>query len=95
MRKLLVLGALLLGSGALAGCSHSCVPPGWYQARTATPMQRPPNAPPIAHDSSYDIPGGEPAGRPTRDEACLVQPPNAITRAAPAAASAGRAAPRG
>lgn len=94
MRRLLVLGAMLAGLGALAGCSHSCVPPGWYEARSVPPMQQPPDAPPIAHDPSYDIPGGQPAGRPTHEEACLVQPPNAVTNAAPAAASApAKAAP--
>lgn len=92
MRRLFALGALLAGLGALAGCSHSCVPPGWYQAKAAAPMQQPPNGPAMAHDSSYDIPGGEPAGRPTHGEACLVQPPNAITSAAPASASAAKRA---
>jgi len=87
MKKFLLLGALLAGAGALAGCSHSCVPPGWYQAKTVPPMQKPPNAPKIAHDSSYDIPGGQPHGKPTHNEACLVEPPNAITQAAPASAS--------
>jgi|GEM_PF-1957555 len=90
MKKIVVAGALLAAAGALAGCSHSCVPPGWYHARAVHPMQRPPNAPKINHDSSYDVPGGLPDSGPTRNQACLVEPPNALTQAAPASASAGK-----
>ena len=80
-----VLIVMLGGLAGLAGCSHSCVPPGWYQAQPVTPLQRPPGAKPIHFDTRYEIPGGSPAGKPNRGQACLVTPPDAVTT--PAAAS--------
>ncbi len=87
MSRKLVLIVMLGALAGLAGCSHSCVPPGWYQARSLPQPQRPPGAKPINHSTRYDIPGGPPQGAPSRDEACLVTPPNTLTAAA--AASAG------
>lgn len=87
------LAAAAAGLALLAGCSHSCVPHGWFAARTVAPLKQPPGAPPLAHESTYDIPGGPPSSAPTHDEACLVQPPNVIkakaaaTERAPAAAT--------
>ena len=86
MSRSLVLIVMLGALAGLAGCSHSCVPPGWYEARSVPPPKQPPGAKPISHDSSYDIPGGAPASKPSRGEACLVTPPNVVT--APSAASA-------
>jgi len=84
-RKILLI--IMLGAlASLAGCSHSCVPPGWYQARSVPLPQPPPGAKPITHNPRYDVPGGMARGAPSRDEACLVTPPNAVT--APAAVSA-------
>lgn len=88
MNRSLVLIVMLGALAGLAGCSHSCVPPGWYQAQSRPAPQQPPGAKPIAHDSRYDIPGGAPRGKPSHDEACLVTPPNAVT--APSAASAAK-----
>jgi len=88
MIRSVVLIAMLGALAGLAGCSHSCVPPGWYQARSVPAPQRPPGAKPINHDSRYDIPGGAPKNAPSRDEACLVTPPNVVT--APSAASAAK-----
>ncbi len=78
------------GLVGLGGCSHSCVPPGWYQAKATPPLTRPPNAPSIAKDASYEIPGGAPKGRASHDEACLVAPPHVQSSAAPAAAGGTR-----
>ncbi len=91
-RKILII-AMLGGMAGLAGCSHSCVPPGWYQAQAVPPPRQPPNAKAIHHDSRYDIPGKTPTGKPSHDQACLVTPPNVLTAAA--AASAGGAAKKG
>lgn len=69
---------LLAGLGAmagLAGCSHSCVPSGWYGASSVAAPEQPPDAPSIKHDKRFDIPGGAPTGEPTRAQACLVHPP--------------------
>ncbi len=85
-------GAILLvalgGLASLTGCSHSCVPAGWYGARSVPAPRQPPGAPAIQHDSTYDIPGGAPPGKPTRAQACLVYPPATLT---PNAGSSGQA----
>lgn len=82
----LALGVLVLGLGAglagLAGCSHSCVPEGWYGARSVAAPQRPPGAPSIELSERYAIPGGAPQGKPTRAQACLVHPPDVLGSAA-------------
>ena len=88
MSRKLVIIAMLAATAALAGCSHSCVPPGWFQARAVTPVKQPPNAKPIKHDSTYDIPGHTPTGTPSHDEACLVTPPNAVSASVAASANA-------
>ena len=75
MSRNLVLIVMLGALAGLAGCSHSCVPPGWYQARSLPQPKRPPGAKPINHSTRYDIPGGAPKNSPNRDEACLVTPP--------------------
>lgn len=85
-RRGLILLAVLGALTGLAGCSHSCVPEGWYAAHSVPAPQQPPGAPAITHDHSYDIPGGPPTGKATRDQACLIYPPNALT-AAPAGKS--------
>ena len=79
-RKILII-ALLGGLAGLSGCSHSCVPPGWYQSKAVPSLKQPPNAKPIKHDSRYDIPGKTPMGKPSHDEACLVNPPDAVKAA--------------
>lgn len=76
---------LCAGLAALAGCSHSCVPEGWYAERSAAAPKQPPGAPPIQADNSFAIPGGAPQGEPTRAQACLVYPPEVL---APEAQSA-------
>lgn len=93
MKRMVAVLAFLAAAAALAGCSHSCIPPGWYQARVAGPLKQPPGTPKLAHDGSYDIPGGDPTGKPTRDQACLVQPPDAL-KARPAASAPGAATAR-
>ncbi len=86
MSRNLMIIVMLGGLAGLAGCSHSCVPPGWYQAKAVPPLQQPPNAKPIKNDPRYGIPGKTPMSKPSHDEACLVNPPNAITAAAAASA---------
>jgi hypothetical protein len=86
VRRFASIFAAVAALAALAGCSHSCVPPGWYRAQLAGPIKQPPGAPPLAHDSSFDIPGGDPSGKPTREQACVVQPPNALVPKAAASA---------
>lgn len=88
MRRIIGAAVFLAAAAGLAGCSHSCIPPGWYQAKVTRPLQRPPGAPMLAHDTSYDIPGGNPSGGATRDQACLVQPPNTLKKSAPPATTA-------
>lgn len=84
MSRTILLIAMLGGLAGLAGCSHSCVPPGWYDARAVAPPRQPPNAKPIHHNPDYDIPGKAPMGKPSHDEACLVNPPKALTASAAA-----------
>ncbi|MGH8225541.1 MAG: hypothetical protein ACRER1_05270 [Gammaproteobacteria bacterium] len=84
--KGLVLLAALGALAGLAGCSHSCVPDGWYGAHSVAPPRQPPGAPPITHATTYDIPGGAPSAKPSSDQACLVYPPNTLTTAPPAKA---------
>lgn len=85
-RNILII-AMLGGLAGLAGCSHSCVPPGWYQAQAVPPPRQPPNAKPIKHDSRYDVPGKTPMNKPSHDEACLVTPPDVLTASAAASAT--------
>ncbi|MGH8273772.1 MAG: hypothetical protein ACRES9_05900 [Gammaproteobacteria bacterium] len=70
-----VLLTALGGLAGLAGCSHSCVPDGWYGAHSVAAPKQPPGAPAIQHDKTFDIPGGPPQGKPNRAQACLVYPP--------------------
>ena len=88
MSRKIAIMAILGAMAGLAGCSHSCVPPGWFNAQAVPPPKQPPNAKPIKHDTSYDIPGHTPMSKPSHDEACLVTPPNAVTAGAAASASA-------
>ena len=94
MRRLALAAAFIGGLAMLAGCSHSCVPHGWYQAKSAPGLKSPPNGPPLAHDPTYDISGKPPSGPPTHEEACLTQPPNALKAAAAASAAKLAATPR-
>jgi len=87
MSRNILIMVVLSGLAGLAGCSHSCVPPGWYQAKAVPMPQQPPNAKPIKHDSRYDIPGKTPMGKPSHDQACLVNPPDAITESGAASAA--------
>jgi uncharacterized lipoprotein len=76
--RLGILLAVLAGLGGLAGCSHSCVPAGWYGAHNVAAPKQPPGVPAIQHDKTFDIPGGAPQGKPTRAQACLVYPPGTV-----------------
>ncbi len=82
----LVLLAALGALAGLAGCSHSCVPSGWYGAHSVPAPRQPPGTPAITHDKSYDIPGGAPQAKASREQACLVNPPNVLTTGAAAKA---------
>ncbi|MDN5865691.1 MAG: hypothetical protein L0I62_10860 [Gammaproteobacteria bacterium] len=84
--------ALCAGLTGLAGCSHSCVPEGWYGARSVPAPRQPPGAPSIHGDGSFAIPGGAPGGTPTKAQACLVYPPEVLAPEAGSAVKGGQAA---